>query len=42
MGAGGLGGGKLYIFGRVSLLGVQKFQNQNHMSYKRKAFVAEA
>ena len=28
--------------GKVSLLGVQKFQNQSHMSYKRKAFVAEA
>ena len=24
------------------LLGVQQFQNQSHMSYKRKAFVAEA
>ena len=36
------GGTKVYIFGKVSLLGVQKFQNQGHMSYKRKAFVAEA
>ena len=41
------GGGrkaKVYIFGKVSLPGVQKFQNQSHMSYKlkRKAFMAEA
>ena len=44
IGGGGGGGGetKVYIFGKVSLLGVQKFQNQSQMSYKRKAFVAEA
>ena len=36
------GGTKVYIFGKISLLGVQKFQNQSHMSYKRKAFVTEA
>ena len=39
---GGGGGAKVYIFGKVSLLGVQEFQNQSHMSYKRKDFVAEA
>ena len=37
---GGGGGTKVYIFGKVSLLG--EFQNQSQMSYKRKAFVAEA
>ena len=42
IGGGGGGGTKVYIFGKVSLLGVQIFQNQSHMSYKRKAFVAEA
>ena len=31
----GGGGTKVYIFGKVSLLGVQKFQNQSHMSYKK-------
>ena len=36
------GGTEVYIFGNISLLGVHKFQNQSHMSYKRKAFVAEA
>ena len=38
------GGGGVYIFGKVSLPGVHKFQNQSHMSYKlkRKAFMAEA
>ena len=36
------GGGGVYIFGKVSSLGVQKFQKQSHMSYKRKAIVAEA
>ena len=36
------GGAKVYIFGKVSSLGVQKFQNQSHRSYKRKAIAAEA
>ena len=36
------GGGEVYIFGKISLLGVQKFQSHSHMSYKRKAFVAES
>ena len=35
-------GGEVYIFGKVSSLGVQKFQNQGHKSYKRKAVGAEA
>ena len=43
---GSLGRGrqKYTFFGKVSLLGVQKFQSQSHMSYKlkRKAFMAKA
>ena len=41
----GGGGGQKYTFlerSLVSLLGIQKFQNQSHMRYMRKAFVAEA
>ena len=38
---GGGGGAKVYTFGKVSSLGVQKFHHQSHRSYKKKVIVAE-
>ena len=35
------GGGEVYTFGKVSSLGVQKFHQQSHRSYKKKVIVAE-
>ena len=35
-------GGRVYIFGKVSSLGVQKCQNQSHESYKRKVIATES
>ena len=37
----GGGAAKVYTFGKVSLLGVQKFHQQSHRSYKKKVIVAE-
>ena len=38
---GGGGGGKVYTFGKVSSLEVQKFHWQSHRSYKKKVYVEE-